>query len=321
MGLLGFVSGAAGAAQDNLVSQRKDAAQEARDRRLHQYGVERDAVNHERTMERDQFSVDNRPPQYDHDAQGNAVAITGNTARPVTMEDGSPLVKAGKADADWAVTSLGDGRFVQHNKRTGETRPHEGLGAGSPGSGSSGAKTADYNALKGGIKDKFGTMDPNGNFIMPAGADVEYGKSLEIGNDLINMGVPIGRATHMAYAAVRGPMDEKKAAEAAEREAAEKFPGMLSRSKRKEYVESRIPELIQESRWALEEYNRMMGQGGAASMGQASPRPPSAQRQSTQLKPQYTHSSGRQVSREEIEQTARNRGITPEQVIQQLGLK
>lgn len=138
MGLLGFAAGAAGAAQDNLVSQRKDAAQERRDHRLQQFNIERDAITQQNAMEREQFRIDNRPPQYDHDAQGNAVAITGNTARPVTMEGGGPLVKAGKADADWALTSLPGGGYVQHNKRTAEIRQHEGLGAGGPGSGFSG---------------------------------------------------------------------------------------------------------------------------------------------------------------------------------------
>lgn len=41
----------------------------------------------------------------------------------------------------------------------------------------------------------------------------------------------------------------------------------------------------------------------------------------SQIKPSYKHSSGKVVTREQIEQTAKNRGITPEEVIQKLGLQ
>jgi hypothetical protein len=121
-----------------------------------------------------------------------------------------------------------------------------------------GAGIPAYNALKGGLKDMFSRMDPAGNFTMPEDSDRDYGMSLEIGDDLMARGVLPGRATNMAYAAVRGPLNESDAKLKAEKEAKEKFGGWTEGSKRDALVAKRVPELMTESRKAFEEYNAMM---------------------------------------------------------------
>lgn len=232
---------------------------------------------------------------------------------------------------------LQGGKPVYKNPKTDDTGP-------------GGVKTADYNSLKGGLRDMFTRMDPEGNIFMPEGSDEEYGKALEIGNDLIARDIPIGRASRMAYAAVRGPLSDDEARERARMEARKQDFGWGEGDKEQEFIERRAQELKAESEKGLREYERIMrgqqqrGRGLPGASGrQGAPGGEGAPKRGTidrsgqsreqpRNKPDYPQSgevrleggeslkdkTGTPITWEDVHTTANKHGMTVDQVLQRL---
>lgn len=182
------------------------------------------------------------PEPMDFDQLGKAFVALQDPASVISQGPPDPV---GVSDGETLVDPR-TGRVVYDNPKD-----RSGLGPG-------GVKTADYNSLKSGIRDMFARMDPEGNIFMPEGSDEEYGKALELGNDLIARDIPIGRATRMAYAAVRGPLSEDEAREKARIEARKQDFGWGEGDKEDAFVEKRAKELMNNSRQALREYEQVV---------------------------------------------------------------
>lgn len=191
--------------------------------------------------------------------------------------------------ADWSVTSLGDGQFVMFNKRTGERRlpTQEEMAAlssgGAPGQG--GLDATAYSNIRQAMTTLFTRVDPNGNIFVPEGADTEMAESLKLSEALAERGVSLFDAVDLAYNAVRGPVSESQALEEARQEAAKlkgNFGSQIMREVRDgedpfngasegKWVENRVREIVESSRTAQREVQRILGgeqQGFGSPVGQ-----------------------------------------------------
>lgn len=129
--------------------------------------------------------------------------------------------------------------------------------------GAGGLSSSDRNLMERVAQNYWGKMNAEGQFIMPEEARDKYVQTLERAGELAEAaGVPITTATRIAAMSISGPMSEDEAKQQAEKEAAEQISGWGKGDERDQYIKTRAPELMRESRVALEEYERYLGRGG-----------------------------------------------------------
>jgi hypothetical protein len=111
------------------------------------------------------------------------------------------------------------------------------------------------------VRNFWGTMNENGEFIMEPGSRENYVESLRRTEQLANLGIPVAEAARIGTMSIAGVVDDKKAREQAEKEAKEQFPGWRQGSQRNEYIERRAPEIVAESQQAAQQYQQLTGGG------------------------------------------------------------
>lgn len=105
-----------------------------------------------------------------------------------------------------------------------------------------------------------GSFNPDGSFLgIPEGAREKYTEAMERAQRLVQRGLPVFEATNLANLSVRDKLSENEAKSIAEREANQEVPGWFKGDERKEFVERRTQELLQESGAAQRRYSELVG--------------------------------------------------------------
>ena len=121
--------------------------------------------------------------------------------------------------------------------------------------------TSDYNYMESVARRFWGTMNDQGQFFIPEGQNEKYAETVHRAGELARQGVPISEAAYISALSIDGPMSEEDARRQADKEASDQF-SWRQRGERQEYIEQRVPELIEESQWAMRRYqDALQGQG------------------------------------------------------------
>lgn len=109
------------------------------------------------------------------------------------------------------------------------------------------------------VRNFWGSMNENGQWVMEPGSRENYVESLRRTEQLVKLGIPVAEAARIATMSIAGIVDDKDARQQAEKEAKEQHPGWRAGSQRDSYIEQRVPEIIAESRQALQQYQQLTG--------------------------------------------------------------
>lgn len=136
-----------------------------------------------------------------------------------------------------------------------KAKPKDGEG------GKDGVSTATLNTMERVANRYWSTLNPDGQWILPEEARDQYTQTLERAEELAAKGTPAAKATRIAAQSLSGPMDEEKARKVAMNEARDvEFKGVFTNKdapEKEEWLNNRAKELMDESRGALKEYQRL----------------------------------------------------------------
>lgn len=117
-----------------------------------------------------------------------------------------------------------------------------------------------------------GTFNPDGSFLgIPEGAREKYTLSMQRSQELVSAGLPLFEAINLANLSTLDGTSEAEARRIAENEAKQQFGGMFKGSEREAYIQQRVPELLQEGRQALQQYEQIIQGRGAPQGGMQMP--------------------------------------------------
>ena len=230
---------------------------------------------------------------------------------------------------------LSDGTLI--DRRSGQTMTREQAGLppiAEEGEGSQHLDSATLNTLERVSRSFWGTMNEQGQFILPEGSQQNYAETLDRAEALVLSGMNPGRAANVAAMSIAGPMNEDEARRQAEKEAREEgidTPGMFGGGDR-EWLDQRTQEIMQESRQAEQIYSQTVGEqrrrarveaDPASERRQAEASAPQAQDREASPAPggQYVSPNGQSYTQRDLEATARRHGVTIQDVIDRAGLR